>query len=393
MNAKSSQTPLENSENQSSVVLSDGNEQLPISSERDMMVPITFALMKHNYSKLQIRAVISLIKKLQNDLKSLFKIGAYRARVVSKDNSLSFIFSESDVVDVNNGRYEIIFKMSEFNVSPKNYYELENTLKGLSTIPVQIPFKVPAQQLGEKGSTVIDFTRNTNLCDVSISEKKYKRFVIFSFDPAVAQKFISTDFGYLMLYDSVIMKSNNRYTQLIYMFISQFRNRSNIRIKTSKFRSRMNIQNKYPHFRNVRQRVLDVAKNNLDSLFDEGECDLKFTYECVYTNPSARGGEPDFIKFHIIKRININQEEYVKRQSYVRQRIELWLRQTFKMTDEKTIAKYLAIATPDNHVEIENKFTMLCDKLKDPSITDKRNYCKTVIDNFFNELSYISDVE
>lgn len=393
MNTPSSPSQQSNSEEQSSIVYSDVNNQLPISSERDMMVPISFALMKHNYSKLQIRAVIGLIKKLQNDLKSLFKLGTYRARVVSKDNSLSFIFKESDVVDVNDGKYEIIFKMSEFHVSPKNYYELEQSLVNMSRIPVQIPFKVSGQQLGEKGSSEVRFIRHTNLCDVSISDNKYKRFVIFSFAPDVAQRFISTDFGYLMLYDSVIMKSNNRYTQLIYMFISQFRNKGFVRIQTIKFRNRMNITDKYPQFRNVRQRVLDVAKKNLDRLFDEGECDLKFTYECEYKNPSARGGEPDYLMFHIIKRINISAEEYAKHLYYARERVNQWLRQTFKMKDEKTIAKYLDIVSPDNLIEIENKFDDLCNKLRNSSIIDKQSYCMKAIENLFNDLSYISDVE
>ena len=68
-----------------SVVLLNSNEQVPISSETDMMVPVSFVMMKHDYSKIQIRAIINIIKKLQVDLKKLFSMGSRRAIINSGD--------------------------------------------------------------------------------------------------------------------------------------------------------------------------------------------------------------------------------------------------------------------------------------------------------------------
>ena len=216
---------------QESVVLLNKDEVVPISTQTDMMVPVSFAMMKHDFSKIQIRAIINIIKKLQVDLKKLFSMGSRRAIINSRDSSLSLVFNDSESVEVSPGKYDIVFKMNELSSNARNYYDLEQSLIHMADIPVQMPVKIKGRDVGES-EDYIDFTRYTHLCDVSISDKRYKRIVIFSFTPEVAEKFISTDFGYLKLYDSVIMKSGNRYTQLMYMLLSQFRDKEYIRIRT-----------------------------------------------------------------------------------------------------------------------------------------------------------------
>ena len=229
---KTETVAVNGTEGTASIVLLNKNETVPISSETDMMVPVSFAMMKHDFSKIQIRAIINIIKRLQVDLKRLFNMGARRAIINSRDSSLSLVFRDSDNVEISMGKYDIIFKMNELGGNARNYFDLEQSLIHMADIPVQIPVKVKGRDLGEK-EEYINFTKYTHLCDVTISDKRYKRIVIFSFTPEVAEKFISTDFGFLKLYDSVIMKSGNRYTQLMYMLLSQFREKPSIRISTS----------------------------------------------------------------------------------------------------------------------------------------------------------------
>ena len=80
------------SESPESVVLLEKNEVVPISTQTDMMVPVSFAMMKHDFSKIQIRAIINIIKKLQIDLKKLFTMGSRRIIYNSTDSSLSLVF-------------------------------------------------------------------------------------------------------------------------------------------------------------------------------------------------------------------------------------------------------------------------------------------------------------
>lgn len=384
-----------NRENAMSVVLLNKNEQVPISSETDMMVPISFVMMKHDYSKIQIRAIINIIKKLQLDLKKLFSMGSRRAIINSGDSSLSLVFNDSDSVEVSPGKYDIVFKMNELSSNARNYYDLEQSLIHMADIPVQMPVKIKGAALGEKDD-MINFIRHTHLCDVTISEKRYKRIVIFSFTPEVAEKFISTDFGYLKLYDSVIMKSGNRHTQLMYMLLSQFRDKGSFRMRTSKFRERFNITEHYKEFRKVKRCVLDVAMDNLNKLFEAGESDITFNYECEYKGPSTRGKEPDYIKFHIIKRLLISNEEYNDRVRYSKAMVGKWLRDTFRITDEEKINRYIELTTPENFFEIQDKFNYICDILNDSKknskIIDKRSYILTAIDNLFNDIVKITDV-
>jgi plasmid replication initiation protein len=308
---------------QESVVLLNKDEVVPISTQTDMMVPVSFAMMKHDFSKIQIRAIINIIKKLQVDLKKLFSMGSRRAIINSRDSSLSLVFNDSESVEVSPGKYDIVFKMNELSSNARNYYDLEQSLIHMADIPVQMPVKIKGRDVGES-EDYIDFTRYTHLCDVSISDKRYKRIVIFSFTPEVAEKFISTDFGYLKLYDSVIMKSGNRYTQLMYMLLSQFRDKEYIRIRTSKLRDRLNISDKYKEFRKVRRCVLDVAQENLSKMFEEGESDISFTYECEYKGTPVRGQEPDYIKFHIIKRLLVSKEDYEDRVRYSKNMVDIF---------------------------------------------------------------------
>ena len=378
-----------------SVVFSSKDEIMPISSQTDMMVPVTFAMMKHDFSKIQIRAIINVIKKIQVDLKKLFNMKVSRAILNSRDSSLSIVFNDSDNVEVSPGKYDIIFKMNELASNARNYYDFEDSLKHLADIPVQIPVKIKGRDIGEK-EDFIDFTRYTHLCDVSISDKRYKRIVIFSFTPEVAEKFISTDFGYLKLYDSVIMKSGNRYTQLMYMLLSQFRDKETIRIRTTKLRERMNITNKYKEFRKVRSCVLDVAQANLKKLFDEGESDISFQYECEYQGTAIRGQEPDYIRFHIIKRLLISKEDYMERRRHARYQVDGMLRK-LGLQDKDTIVNYALLTTPENFFEIGDKLNQIYEAIqkgiKTGKIKDVKAYRDKAIDNLFNDIASIKDVE
>ena len=363
---------------------------VPINSEQDMIVPFTFVMMKHNYSKLQIRAVIRLLKKLQNDLRRLFTIG-HRAIINSSDKSLSIVFKDSDNVDVNHGKYEIIFKMADFNITSNNYDDIEKALAHMSEIPVQIPIKREGKELGEKAA-VINFIKHTNLCDVSISERKYRKIVIFSFDPYVAEKFISTDFGYLTLYDSVIMKSNNRYTQLLYMYLSKFKDQHIVKISSVKLRERLNLTDKYKSFRHVKMRVLDAAKNNLDTLFDSGESDLKFSYECEYANPKLQQGEPKYVKFYITKRCFLTDEQRAVTENKLKNWIEKWFA-SLKIDDLQLIEKFSKIITPENWREIDKKFREICEQVNNPTVVNKPAYVLKCINNLYDEFSSVLTID
>ena len=393
---KTETVAVNGTEGTASIVLLNKNETVPISSETDMMVPVSFAMMKHDFSKIQIRAIINIIKRLQVDLKRLFNMGARRAIINSCDSSLSLVFRDSDNVEISMGKYDIIFKMNELGGNARNYFDLEQSLIHMADIPVQIPVKVKGRDLGEK-EEYINFTKYTHLCDVTISDKRYKRIVIFSFTPEVAEKFISTDFGFLKLYDSVIMKSGNRYTQLMYMLLSQFREKPSIRISTAKLRERLNISDKYKEFRKVRRCVLDVAQENLNKLFEEGESDISFTYECEYKGTPVRGQEPDYIKFNIIKRLLISKEDYEERIRYSKERVGEWLRKTFLMKDEALIKSYVDLVTPENYIEIDDKFKYICDFLNDKTrsgkILDKRAYILKAIANLFQDIAKITDID
>ena len=181
------------------------------------------------------------------------------------------------------------------------------------------------------------------------------------------------------------------------MLLSQFRDKEYIRIRTSKLRDRLNIADKYKEFRKVRRCVLDVAQENLNKMFEEGESDISFTYECEFKGTPVRGQEPDYIKFHIIKRLLVSKEDYEERIRYSKTMIEKWLRQTFRLTDETLIKSYIELVTPENFLEIESKFNYMIDILNDArkssKILDKRAYLVKALDNLFKSIADITNVD
>ena len=58
-------------------------------------------------------------------------------------------------------------------------------------------------------------------------------------------------------------------------------------------------EDSYPKWANFCQKVLNVAKKELDELAIRGETDVTFDYEPVYRNISRKRGNPECVRFVI----------------------------------------------------------------------------------------------
>lgn len=259
-------------------------ELIPIEEETWLVQPIAVTMMRHDYSLIQVRILVSVVENLQSILH----------RILNHPASTQMELFHTNELD-EDGRMPIKLPFKELGVDPNHYPQLRESLKMLATIPVDIPYKTKE---GRK------YTKVTNLCDVYIPEdRSYNKYAILKLDKNVAERLVSLDMGYHRLGKQIVFSCKNRYTQRIYMFLESWIGKGRTVIKTLEFRKMLRLEDNYRKFSDFTRRVLEPAKEELRELADKGFCDCYFDYEKKYDH-GQRGGEPDEIIFHIYRAKN-----------------------------------------------------------------------------------------
>lgn len=257
------------------------SDLIPIENETWLLQPIAVTMMRHDYSLIQIRILVSIVENMQRKLYD----------ILNKSQMQPTIFTPAELDD--DGRLEVKAYFKTLGVDPNHYPQLRESLKLLASVPVEIPYKT---------SDGRNYLKVTNLCDVYIpgDEGIYEKYAILKIDRQVAQRLVSLDLGYHRLGKQIVFACRNRYTQRVYMFIESWLNKGMTVIKTIEFRKMLRLENRYSKFSDFCRRVLEPAKEELQTLSENGFCDCFFDYEKRY-NRGQRGGEPDELVFHIFR--------------------------------------------------------------------------------------------
>ena len=260
------------------------DELIPIEEETWLLQPIAVTMMRHDYSLIQVRILVSIVESLQSILHGILN---------NKRSPQLDLFKTKELDE--DGRMPIKLPFKELGVDPNHYPQLRTSLKMLAAIPVEIPYKTSE---GRK------YTKATNLCDVYIPEdRSYNKYAILKLDRSVAERLVSLDFGYHRLGKQIVFACKNRYTQRIYMFIESWVDKGRTVIKTLEFRKMLRLENNYKKFSDFCRRVLEPAKQELKELADKGFCDCYFDYEKKYDH-GHRGGDPDELVFQTFRAKN-----------------------------------------------------------------------------------------
>lgn len=175
---------------------------IPIEEETWLLAPLTLTLMRHNYTSVQNKVLMSILECLQNILRQMLNAG-------NGVSSLSTV-QRGEIANEKGGlSFNLDFR--SFGIDRNHYNELRSSLKMLPAIPVEIPFK------SKEGKR---YRKVTSLCDVFIPEEKYKTYVVVHIDKEVAEKLVTFELGWHRLGKEVVTSSNNKYTQRIYMYIT-----------------------------------------------------------------------------------------------------------------------------------------------------------------------------
>lgn len=346
------------------------SDLIPIENETWLLQPIAVTMMRHDYSLIQIRILVSIVENMQRKLHE----------ILNKSRLEPTIFTPAELDD--DGRLEVKAYFKTLGVDPNHYPQLRESLKLLASVPVEIPYKT---------SDGRSYLKVTNLCDVYIpgdDERIYEKYAILKIDRQVAQRLVSLDLGYHRLGKQIVFACRNRYTQRVYMFIESWLNKGVTVIKTLEFRKMLRLENRYSKFSDFCRRVLEPAKEELQTLSENGFCDCYFDYEKRYDH-GQRGGEPDELVFHIFKpknQINSNLQRITDMQ---RQQFADMLTRYFGF-DAAMAEKMSLRINADNYQSAVSKLVDLRNRMgHDLTIHDRAAYTYAALDNLFRGVTIV----
>ena len=340
------------------------DELIPIEEETWLLQPIAVTMMRHDYSLIQVRILVSIVESLQSILHGILN---------NKRSPQLDLFKTKELDE--DGRMPIKLPFKELGVDPNHYPQLRTSLKMLAAIPVEIPYKTSE---GRK------YTKATNLCDVYIPEdRSYNKYAILKLDRSVAERLVSLDFGYHRLGKQIVFACKNRYTQRIYMFIASWVDKGRTVIKTLEFRKMLRLENNYKKFSDFCRRVLEPAKQELKELADKGFCDCYFDYEKKYDH-GQRGGEPDELVFQIFRAKNKMDAQLEQMNEMQRRQFQQMLIQYFDFTqpNAKSMAERI---TAELYPLAMQKLMDLRQRFNTTYVKDKAAYTFKSLDQMIRE--------
>lgn len=340
------------------------DELIPIEEETWLLQPIAVTMMRHDYSLIQVRILVSIVESLQSILHGILN---------NKRSPQLDLFKTKELDE--DGRMPIKLPFKELGVDPNHYPQLRTSLKMLAAIPVEIPYKTSE---GRK------YTKATNLCDVYIPEdRSYNKYAILKLDRSVAERLVSLDFGYHRLGKQIVFACKNRYTQRIYMFIESWVDKGRTVIKTLEFRKMLRLENNYKKFSDFCRRVLEPAKQELKELADKGFCDCYFDYAKKYDH-GQRGGEPDELVFQIFRAKNKMDAQLEQMNEMQRRQFQQMLIQYFDFTqpNAKSMAERI---TAELYPLAMQKLMDLRQRFNTTYVKDKAAYTFKSLDQMIRE--------
>lgn len=341
---------------------------IPIENETWLLQPIAVTMMRHDYSLIQIRILVTIVERLQDKLHE----------ILNKSVSEPTIFKVNELG--NDGRLEVKMFFKGL-IEPNHYPQLRESFKLLASVPVEIPYKTPDGR---------NYLKITNLCDVYIPTDAgiYEKYAVLKLDPLVAERIVNLDLGYHYLGKQVVFECRNRYTQRVYMFIESWLKTGYAIIPTLEFRKMLRLENRYTKFSDFCRRVLDPAKEELSMLADNGFCECYFDYEKKYEH-GQRGGEPDKLVFHIYRAKNDDDNNPRIVTDMQRNAFANLLTRSFGFT-ESNAAKMSLRLTADNYQGAVSKLMDLRTRLShDFTVHDKAAYTYAALDNLFKGITIV----
>ena len=296
-------------------------------------------LMSYDYSVLQMRALISVIERLQK---------AIEVSIAKKNVEQTLdLFTEGD-------RLRFSIPIKEFGVLAANYNTLKDCLTKLATLPVVVDGRDP--------DTGKDCWYIGGLLEAYLP-LKYERNVKISVHRDVARMLVNVERGFTKFIKEIAYESKSKYTVRLYLLISSWKDKGGFSIYTDRFKKWLNIQKKYPEFKDMYWYVIRPA---YEELFEKADC--WFEVAEIYKENEK---QPYKLNFKVIKGKTSEEEDrqFKLRNESLYRMLTDTLHFNFEQANE-----IMKLHTMINYNEIVQKIMYLNEYTQTHKVRDKVKY-------------------
>lgn len=338
---------------------------IPINEETWLIQPLSVTMMRHDFSQIQNKVLTTIIAHMQDKIHEKLN-----------NKNLPSLFSDEELGD--DGRLPIKIQYKSLGVQSKHYNQLEDALKMISHIPIELPVK------GKDGR---GWMRSTNLCDVYIqNDVKYNKYAIVKMDLDIAERLVSMDLGYHKLGKEIMFNARNRYTQRIYMMLEAWMEQGWFKVKTSEFRKTLRLEDKYQAFADFDKRVLRPAQEELKDMADAGVGDCWFEYEKIYEEQQSKTKEDPksiYFKIHVVK--SASDENDTEMLEANRAQFKSLLIRHMRLTPANAEKLAVHMKKKSDYQPILDKMMKLMEYIKEHDVKNIPVYAFRSFENFFAE--------
>lgn len=328
--------------------------------------PNLITLMSCDLTTLQIRAVVTIIEKLQDDINA--RIGG------SEIKQLSLFKENEDII-------KFYIAVREFGESPDRYGDVREAIKGLTNIPVEIAVQNP-----ETGAA----TFNTTLFSAHLPiEGAQNKKIIIEINKHVAKCLVDTDKGFTKFVKEIAFASKKKYTVRMYMLISSWKDRGGFSITVENFKKWLKIEDKYTDdFKSLYRRVIRPA---YEELHENADCwfEVAEVYEMGENQPYKLNFK--IVKATTLAEQNLLQANEINMRHILVNNLRLSVKQANQIVEKINKGNYMRVR--DKLIEV---YDYVQQNLK--TINKVPEYVHTALLNFIKdidkeELTDVTEVE
>lgn len=203
--------------------------------------------------------------------------------------------SESDIPS-------ITIDFMSLNISASHYVQFEKVIDTLRNIAIDVP--TYENGLVIKSHPVFS---NVEIPVANVKKSSGENYpnarrvgvIKFYFNKETIHKVFDMRKGYIKHLANIVDVCSKKNTPRIYLLLKRMQSPLGKVIQYNDLKKFVGAEASYPKWARFSQKVLDVAKKELDDLAKRGETDITFDYEPVYRNLSRKRGNPECVRFVI----------------------------------------------------------------------------------------------
>lgn len=268
--------------------------------------PWIYTLICGDFSMMQTNIMIQLVRQLQE------KFNSYLEKRKKHPGEQLSLFSEEDT---KTGVIPFVLELSSICPRTDAYDELEEACESMSKMNM-------SYSILKNGILTKIYTSPFSSIEITrrVGEYKYKGkaqngrregTVVIKMLSENAENMFDMQQGYVNYIASITSLCRRKHTPRLYIYLQRWKMRGSILVKYIELKEYLGviqrdkkgteiIKDKYEKYSRFRSDLLNLVKDDMESLAKEGKIDIYFDYKPIYKNGRKRG-DPDGILFEIIR--------------------------------------------------------------------------------------------